>query len=111
MRALLRVFGFAMAVGTATSLLGWWTVPVLAALAARAASRRRAPALTCALGAALGWALVLGWVWLNGPVLAVARRTGGSLGIGAWGFTLATLLFPSLLAAAAAQVATRARDR
>ena len=52
------------------------------------------------LAASLGWALVLGWAALHGPVDTVALRVGGVLGLPPAGFVAATLIFPALLAGA-----------
>lgn len=57
------------------------------------------------LGATLGWALLLGWTAVEGPVGLVARRAGGVFLVPAWGFVLVTLLFPALLSGAAARAA------
>jgi hypothetical protein len=99
------LLGFALAVAAGTAALGWWMVPVLAAVRVRALPRDRAPVASCMAGAALGWALLLGWDAWHGPAGLVARRVGGTLGLGAWGFVLLTLIVPALLAGAAARVA------
>jgi hypothetical protein len=111
MRRLLRTLVFAGLVAAATVIAGWWTVPVLAAVWVRVASRSRAAVRSCILGAALGWALLLGWTALNGPVDLLARRAGGVLELPGWGLLVATLLFPALLAGAAARVARPAPPR
>jgi hypothetical protein len=111
MSHLARMVGFAIAVAAATGLFGWWTVPLLAVLVTVGSSRVGMGPLPCSLGAALGWTLLLGWDALHGSIGVAARRTGGALGVGTWGFTLATLLFPALLAGLAARVVRRARTR
>ena len=100
-----RVLVLAIAFAAATAAAGWWAVPVVAAGWVRVASRHRTPVRTCIAGATIGWTLLLGWGALQGPVEAVARRAGGAIGLPPWGFVLVTLLFPALLAGAAAQVA------
>jgi len=99
----LLAFAFAVAAGTAA--LGWWMVPVLAAVRARVISRDRAPVASCMAGAALGWALLLGWTAWHGPAGLVAGRVGGALDLPAWGFVLLTLIFAALLAGAASRAA------
>jgi hypothetical protein len=60
---------------------------------------------SCAAGAALGWALLLGIAAVQGPVDSVARRVGPIFGLPWWGFLLLALAFPAMLAATAVQVA------
>jgi hypothetical protein len=111
MRHALVLLGFALAVAAGTAALGWWTVPVIAAARVRALSRDPAPVASSMLGAALGWALLLGWAAWQGPADAVARVVAGTLGLSAWGFVLLTLMVPALLAGAAARAAKPAQSR
>ena len=60
--------------------------------------------VTTALGGALGWGAILGWSARHGPVLAVATRMSAALDLPPWGFAAASLIFPALLAAAAADL-------
>lgn len=106
MSRVLRVVGFAALVAAATALAGWWTVPLLAVVWSRVVARERRPALAGMLGAALGWGFLLGWAAYRGPVELVALRAGGVFNLPAWGFVLATLVFPALLAGTAV-LATR----
>jgi hypothetical protein len=101
---ILRTIVFAGLVAAGTVAAGWWTVPVLAAVWARVASRPRGAVRSCMLGAALGWGLLLGRIALEGPVELLARRAGGVLELPGWGLVVGTLLFPALLAGAAARV-------
>jgi hypothetical protein len=100
---MLRVGGLAALVAAGTAAVGWWTVPLLAALWVQVVPRLRHPVRTCVLGGALGWALLLGWTALHGPVGVVAQRVGGVLRLPGWGLILVTLLFPAVLAGAAAR--------
>lgn len=100
-----RVLLAGLLAGAATAAAGWWAVPLVAAVWARAARRDRHPVRSCAIGAALAWALLIGAAGVQGPVAAVARRVGGVFGLPAWAVVLFTLLFPALLAAAAVQAA------
>lgn len=104
-----HIGAFAVATVAATVVAGWWTIPLLAAAWVRALPRTSAWA--CAMGAALGWALLLGWDATHGPVGTVARRVGGVFLLPAWGFVGLTLLFAALLAASAAVAARRAPIR
>jgi hypothetical protein len=111
MTRVLRTFIFAGLVAAGTVIAGWWTVPVLAAVWVRVIPRLRGAVRSCMLGAALAWGLLLGWTALEGPVGLLARRAGGVLGLPGWGLLVVTLLFPALLAGAAARVAQPAPHR
>jgi hypothetical protein len=111
MTRLLRTIVFAGLVAAGTVIAGWWTVPVLAAAWVRVAPRSRGAVRSCMLGAALGWGLLLGWTALEGPVELLARRAGGVFELPRWGLLVATVLFPALLAGAAARVAQPAPPR
>jgi hypothetical protein len=106
-----RTLVFAGLVAAGTVIAGWWTVPVLAAVWVRVVPRLRGAVRSCMLGAALGWGLLLGWTALEGPLDLLARRAGGVLELPGWGLVVATLLFPALLAGAAARVAQPAAPR
>jgi hypothetical protein len=111
MRRALGVLGFAILVAVGTAVAGWWIVPLLAAIRVRVTPRDPMPTVTSMLGAALGWALMLGLGALTGPVASVARRAAGAMGLPAWKLVLATLLFPALLAGTAALGAKSASPR
>jgi hypothetical protein len=98
-------------VAAGSIIAGWWTVPVLAAVWVRVVPRLRGAVRSCMLGAALGWGLLLGRTALEGPVALLARRAGGVLELPGWGLLVATLLFPALLAGAAARAAQAAPTR
>jgi hypothetical protein len=100
-----------LAFAGATAAAGWWTVPAIAVVWVRAAPRERRPVVAAMAGAAIGWALLLGWDALHGPAAVLARRAGGAMGLPPWGFLVLTLLFPALLAGAAAQMARPAVPR
>jgi hypothetical protein len=103
MRTTGRVVLFAALVAAGTILGGWWTVPLLAVLWARVMPTRGLRR-SAAAGAALGWAGILAWSASHEPVLPLATKMSEVLGLPPWGFTAATLLFPALLAAAAADL-------
>ncbi len=98
-KAVLLAEGFAVA----TFGLGWWTVPVIAAIYALSSSnsnRARIAAL-CAVG---GWGTLLLLDAVKGPVGAMATRLGGVMSIPAPVLFLLTLIFPALLAWSAAKL-------
>src|SRR5581483_6977066 len=104
MRSALRVMTLALAVALATAWLGWWSVPAVAALGTVLSGLRPAAIRRAALGGALGWALLLGWTALHGPVGEVARRLAGVFALPVWALVVLTLAFPALLAGCAAAV-------
>ncbi len=103
MRSAPAVAVLAVAVALATAAGGWWTVPLVAALWARVTPIRR-PVVGAGAGGALGWTLLLGWTALHGPVTRLAARVAPIFHAPAWALLLATLLYPALLAGAAAGV-------
>lgn len=110
MSRVIRVCVFAAGAAGVT-LAGWWLLPALAAAWVRVLPRGKAEPATCALGAALGWALLLTWDAVRGPAGTVARRAGGVFFLPGWGFVLLTLLFAALLGASAAAAAGKPPNR
>ena len=96
-----KVVLLAEAFAVATFGLGWWTVPIIAALYALASTNpgRARTAGLCALG---GWATLLLLDAAKGPVGAMATRLGGVMGLPGVVLLLLTLIFPALLAWSAA---------
>lgn len=91
-----------------TALVGWWTVPLVGAGAGLLArGRGGAPMLDAAVGGALGWALLLLWDAAHGPVAALAQRVAGVMQLPPSALIGVTLVFPALLAGAAAGVVWR----
>jgi hypothetical protein len=106
-RALRGVSGLALAVALGTVLAGWRVVPVIAALWLWVWPDGQRPVRRAMIGAALGWALLLGWTALHGPIAPMARRAGGLFRLPGWGFLLVTLLFPAALAGLVAVILGR----
>jgi hypothetical protein len=105
---LVKAVLLAEAFAVATFGLGWWTVPIIAALYAIASTNphRARTADLCAVG---GWATLLLLDALKGPVGAMATRLGGVMGVPAVILLLLTLIFPALLAWTAAATASSLR--
>lgn len=100
------VLAAAMVLGT--GLFGWWSVPVLA-LGFGVWSGEEPAAAFAALAALLAWGTLMAWNWLSGPLLALAGSLGGVMGLPGWSLILATLLFPAVLAGAAATLGAAIR--
>ena len=91
----------AEAFAVATFGLGWWSVPVVAALWGLA-STDRLRVRNAALGASAGWATLLLLDAARGPVHAMASQLAGVMRVPVPVLYLATLIFPAVLAWSAA---------
>lgn len=107
----MRLVGFAALVAGGTIVAGWWAVPLLAAAWVRVLPSGRRPVGTTAVGAALGWVMVLAWDGRHGTLATLATTVSGALELPRWGFLAVTLLFPAALAAAAALMVKPASPR
>jgi hypothetical protein len=106
MSRIVRYVLLAEAFAVATFALGWWTVPVVAALwglFARDPDRAR----NAAIAAAGGWATLLVLDAVRGPVNVMAEQLGGVMSLPPVLLYVFTLLFPALLAWAAATIVRR----
>lgn len=103
MRNLVRFVLLAELFAVATYALGWWTVPVIAALWA-VVSRDSNRAIIAGLCAAGGWASLLLLDAAKGPVGTMASALGGVMGVPAVALLILTLVFPALVAWCAASV-------
>src|SRR5688572_2168650 len=88
-----------------TILIGWWAVPITAALWGAFARGRPGTGRIAALAAALAWGAILAYDALVGPVGALAERLGQVMGVPAVVLPVITLVFPALLAWSAAYLA------
>ena len=107
------LLALAVVMALATAAVGWWAVPLAAALIAAvahgtAAGILRRPGGSCAAGAALAGALAWGALLLVDALGerfgAVARLVGGVAGVPPAVVVALTLLLPALLAWSAAAV-------
>ncbi len=105
MRFALRVLLLALSFAIGTWILGWWSVPLFAAVAGVMARHVRHQGIAAGLAAALAWAALLGWSASQGSVLSFSRVAGGAMGISGVALILVTLLFPAALAWLATAVA------
>ena len=107
LKHLLLAEGFAVT----TFGLGWWSVPVVAALWGMA-SADRFRARNAAFCAAVGWATLLLIDAARGPVAVMASQLAGVMHLPVSVLYLATLIFPAILAwSAAALVPSLTRYR
>ncbi|NOT08058.1 MAG: hypothetical protein HOP28_07625 [Gemmatimonadales bacterium] len=104
MRAFLGFLSLSAAFAAAV-WLGWWAIPAVAAAYGLTRPAVRAPALRAAVAAMFGiggW-LVADWVPGGGrPFSALLGRLAGIMSLPAPVLSIATLVFPALLAWAAA---------
>lgn len=110
-RMLLQVAVLGLVVAGATWWIGWWTVPLIAAAWGAAQRGVGYPVATSAVGAALGWVLLLGLRATAGPMGELSRKLGGIMGVPGWVPLLLVLVFPAVLAAAAAALAGAVQRR
>ncbi|MDO8500492.1 MAG: hypothetical protein Q7S20_01455 [Gemmatimonadaceae bacterium] len=110
MRNLVKALLLAEAFAVTTFGLGWWSVPIVAALWA-AFSTDPGRARMAALCAAGGWATLLLLDAVRGPVGLMASQLGVVMHVPAGVLYVLTLVFPALLAWSAATLAPRFRGR
>ncbi len=104
-----RAIGVGVAMVAATWLLGWWTVPVLAAAYGFFRPPESGAASEAALGAVLGWGALLAWNATHPAFGRLSSAVGGALTIPTVVLMLIALAFAGLLAWAAARLATPQR--
>ncbi len=98
MRFALRVLLLALSFAIGTWILGWWSVPLFAAVAGVMARYIRHQGIAAGLAAAIAWAALLAWSATAGSVWSFSRIAGGAMGISGAALILVTLLFPAALA-------------
>jgi hypothetical protein len=111
-RFVLRVVLLALSFGIGTWILGWWAVPLFAAIAALLARNVRHQGIAAAIAAAVAWGILLAWSANEGSVWSFSRLAGGAMGVSGVTLIFLTLAFPAALAWAVtvvAQVLTRAK--
>ena len=117
---LLAALAAAVLAGAGTWALGWWGVPIAAALTVVALRRTRGAPAAAAAGAALAWGVLLAVDAAGGRMTALAGELAAVFGAPLPALVVLTLLFPALLAWSAAALVdvvlellgfSRARDR
>ena len=98
----------ACAIGTA--VLGWWAVPVVAAVGGYLMGHGRAFGIPAAAGAALAWGgILISYRLLGFPIDVFTRRLAGAMQLPPAGLITLTIVFPALLAGAAGVLGGRIR--
>ena len=102
-RLALRAIIVALAFAAATAV-GWWGVPVAAAIFGAITWRDRGGPVVAGFGAILSWSGFLVWDAVRGPVGTVAATLGGVLQVHPMAIYVLTLAFAGLTAVCAAVV-------
>ena len=105
MMQLARLVLLATAFAVATFAIGWWAVPLVAAVYAAITAAQRGSAVLSGLAAMIGWAALLAITASRGPVGTLATELGGVLQLKPVLVYAVTLAFPGLLAISAAVIA------
>jgi len=111
-RFVLRVILLALSFGIGTWILGWWAVPLFAAIAAFLAPNVPHQGMAAALAAGVAWGTLLAWTAAEGSVWSFSRVAGGAMGVSGLTLILLTLAFPAAVAWAVTvitQLLTRAK--
>jgi len=122
-RLVLRIIVVSFAYAIATMAFGWRAVPVVTAIYGLAQTwalwfghlgeprYTHAPATVAALGAAIGWGLVLALTaWRGGPVLLVAHQLAAVMQIPSGALFAVTFVLPALMAGSTMLVITSLRS-
>lgn len=109
MRGVVKFLLLSEAFAVATFGLGWWSVPLIAALWGAFAVPPGGRARFAALCAATGWASLLLLDAARGPLSEVAAQIAGVMRVPSFALYVLTLLFPAMLAWSAASLSPRLR--
>ncbi len=91
----------AVAIGLGTYGFGWLAVPVIGLVVGFAGISKH-PVLTAAIAALLAWGDLLALGALGGPVVELAGLLGGVMGLPGPAVLALTIVYPAVLAGAAA---------
>ncbi|HJR40761.1 MAG TPA: hypothetical protein VJ812_01645 [Gemmatimonadaceae bacterium] len=104
MRTLLRILLLSLAFVVGTALIGWWTVPLLAALWGIIAHGVPRAGVLAGFAAMLGWAILLALAARAPAFEALATSIAGVVRVPPASLIAITLIFPALLAWSAARL-------
>ena len=109
-RALSTILVLASACAIGTALVGWWAVPVVAGVAGYLLGRDRTPWILVAWGAAMAWGgILLSYRLMGLPIDVLTRRLAGAMQLPPLGLVALSIVFPALLAGAAAALGGQMR--
>jgi hypothetical protein len=91
-----------VSVAVGTMFVGWWSVPLLAAAWGTLSERIARAMIEAAVAGLVAWSILLAVTALEGPVWYLAGNLGGVFQLPGPVILLLTVLFPALLAGAAA---------
>lgn len=111
MRFALRVVLLALSFGIGTWVLGWWAIPLFAAIAGVLARNVRHQGIAAAVAGTVAWGVLLGWSASQGSVWSFSRIAGGAMGMSGWALIFVTLVFPAVLAWSATVIAQLPRAK
>jgi hypothetical protein len=100
-----RIVLLAVLCAAGTVVLGWWWLLIVGLLRGLAPLPRRGGALEAAAAGVLGWATLLAWSAVQGPVWRLAGEVAPIFGAPGWALLVVTLVFAGLGAGAAAGLA------
>ena len=92
-----------------TWIVGWWAVPLVAAVAGVLLWTRRGVTGQVALAAVVAWSVLILIDGSSGRFGALAGAVGGTMGVPASALLIVTLLFAALLAWSAATIGAEIR--
>jgi hypothetical protein len=104
-RFALRVLLLATSFTIGTWVLGWWAIPLFAAVAGVLARHARSQAMAAGVAGTLAWGVLLAWTAAGGSVWLFASQVGGATGMSGVLLIILTLAFPALLGWLAAWLA------
>ncbi len=94
----------ALVFGAGTWFLGWWSVPLIAALYSLTRPADSGPVRDATVGAALAWGVMLAWHTTNPAFGRLSSAIGGIFPVPTVVVMFIAVLFAAALAAAAARV-------
>lgn len=109
-RSIVKFVLITEAFAVATFALGWWSVPVFAFMLGMTLDKERGPVRYAVVCAAAGWLSLLLLDAARGPLLSLASRFAGVMKVPSIILIAITLIFPALLAWAAATIGKALKD-
>ena len=108
MPTLLRLILLSVAFAVATVAIGWWGVPLAAAIYGVISRQQRSSAIVAGIAGVLAWSELLLFDAARGPIGVLAQTLGGVLNAKPIAVYVLTLAFPGLLALTASLLARQA---